>query len=779
MGDASADRFLGEVSTRLSEQQTITETAGSRIGPYKLLQKIGEGGFGVVFLAEQEKPVRRKVALKIIKPGMDSKQIIGRFEAERQVLALMDHPHIARVFDGGLTESQRPFFVMEYVIGDPVNAFADMHQLTLRQRLDLFQQVCNAVQHAHTKGIIHRDLKPGNVLVSMTDGKPFAKVIDFGIAKATGAAGGRLSEVTFFTEHKQLIGTPEYMSPEQVEGSPDIDTRTDVYALGVLLYELLTGLTPFDRKRLRSAALAEMQRIIKEEEPIAPSVRLQRGTEGGDEPGASSPSLRASVPSCLRASSSSSPSLRASVPSCLRASSLKGELDWIVLKALEKDRARRYESPSHFAADIQRHLSGEPVVAAPPSMAYRVRKFVRKHRTAVMTGSMVAAALTLGIAGTTWQWSNADRIKRELSRQRESGISVLKASILRYWPEPESNDQPIGAQIFVLSDKSLVMALKSSDGKNTLTLTGAPTLRPEFDGPDAIEEYRLDSTKFIEVLRILVDSAQRRLEESNAQLREQVRRAQLAEASAMYVRWAPKPGFDLGWLDDPNATEIAQLQHAFATRDEILGPLHHSTIAALWMLGKAQINHGDSFGVELLRDAIERKELMELDGNLISAFCTLIREAERQGRLDLLEWGLRKVAREIPRLCQDEWVFVLNLHGDGACGPVGSLYVQPTLAQMMYMGRYRLEDYDEALKVLTESVATDLEGNAKGYHAAYTAMTLFQLGETASARNTLAQLRTWMSDSANADSWAHDFHMQRLLAEAEVLIDSMPTRPKP
>ncbi|MCB9864519.1 MAG: protein kinase, partial [Phycisphaerales bacterium] len=345
----------------------ITETAGVRVGRYKLLQQIGEGGFGTVFMAEQERPVRRRVALKIIKLGMDTRQVVARFEAERQALALMDHPHIARVLDAGATDSGRPFFVMEYVVGDPITNFADAHKLDVRQRLDLFAQVCQAVQHAHTKGVIHRDLKPHNVLVSMSDGRPFAKVIDFGIAKATGA---RLTDKTFFTEHRQLIGTPEYMSPEQAEGSPDIDTRTDVYALGVLLYELLTGATPFDAKRLRSAAFAEMQRIIKEEEPPAPSVRLSRSLETLAETAAA----RQAEPDKL-------------------SGLVRGELDWIVMKALDKDRARRYESPNQLAADVMRHLAGEAVVAAPPGVGYRVRKFVRRNRGAVLTGAFVTLIL--------------------------------------------------------------------------------------------------------------------------------------------------------------------------------------------------------------------------------------------------------------------------------------------------------------------------------------------------------------------------------------------------
>jgi serine/threonine protein kinase/tetratricopeptide (TPR) repeat protein len=385
---------------------------GTRVGPYKLLERIGEGGFGAVYMAEQREPVHRKVALKLIKPGMDTRQVIARFEAERQALALMEHPHIARVFDGGVTDAAmgaRPYFVMEYVRGDPITSFADAHLLSIRDRLDLFSQVCQAVQHAHTKGIIHRDLKPRNVLVSMVDGKPFAKVIDFGIAKATGSP---LTDKTLFTEHRQLIGTPAYMSPEQAEGSPDIDTRTDVYALGVLLYELLTGATPFDAKRLRSAAFAEMQRIIKEEEPPLPSVRLSRSLamlaatarereagalRGG--PAAPSPSLslRPSAASSLPGTIARN---RSADPQSL-ARSVRGDLDWITMKALDKDRARRYETASQLAADVQRHLSGEPVVAAPPSTAYRIRKFVRRHRGPVIAASLVTAALALGVVGTT------------------------------------------------------------------------------------------------------------------------------------------------------------------------------------------------------------------------------------------------------------------------------------------------------------------------------------------------------------------------------------------
>jgi serine/threonine protein kinase/tetratricopeptide (TPR) repeat protein len=352
-----------------------TEQPGTRIGPYKLLQLLGEGGFGSVFMAEQERPVKRRVALKIIKLGMDTRQVVARFEQERQALALMDHPNVARVFDAGSTDTGRPFFVMELCTGQAITDYCDKQNLPIAQRLDLFVQVCLAVQHAHQKGLIHRDLKPSNILVSTQDGKPHAKIIDFGIAKATQS---KLTEKTLFTEHRQLIGTPEYMSPEQAEGSLDIDTRTDVYSLGVLLYELLTGSTPFDSKSLRSAAYGEIQRIIREVDPPKPSTRLQQSSD-----------TIASV------------AAQRNIEPRKLGTLVRGELDWIVMKALEKDRQRRYESASSLALDIERYLADEPITAAPPSTGYRLRTFIRRHKTGVLAASLIFAALVLGITGTT------------------------------------------------------------------------------------------------------------------------------------------------------------------------------------------------------------------------------------------------------------------------------------------------------------------------------------------------------------------------------------------
>ncbi len=392
-------RFLTEPtaavagSTRVFQAQGLEhaqgrkeESPGAWIGHYRLVKQIGEGGFGVVFLAQQDEPVARRVALKIVKLGMDTRQVVARFEVERQALALMDHPHIARVIDAGATDSGRPYFVMEYVAGRTITTYCDEEHLTIDARLELFEQVCNAVQHAHSKGIIHRDLKPSNILVATVDGRPQAKVIDFGIAKATQQ---KLTDKTLFTEHQQVIGTLQYMSPEQAGGSLDIDTRTDVYALGVVLYELLTGTTPFETHTLHDAFLSEIQRIIREVDPPKPSTRLNQSVD-----------TLAGV------------AARRRIEPKRLGTIVRGDLDWIVMKALEKDRARRYESAHGFGQDLRRYLQGEAVVAAPPSALYRLRKFSRRNRAAVLSGSAVAGALVVGVIAFAWQ-ANIARDQRD------------------------------------------------------------------------------------------------------------------------------------------------------------------------------------------------------------------------------------------------------------------------------------------------------------------------------------------------------------------------------
>jgi serine/threonine protein kinase/tetratricopeptide (TPR) repeat protein len=353
---------------------TAAETAPEQIGPYRILEPLGEGGMGIVYLAEQREPVRRRVALKLIKPGMDSKQVLARFESERQALAIMNHRSVAKVFDAGVSENGRPYFVMEYVQGVPITLHCDAHRYSLRDRLELFVQTCEAIQHAHQKGIIHRDIKPSNVLVSMEDGHPVAKVIDFGVAKAIDQ---RLTERTLFTQHGTLIGTPEYMSPEQAGTSHfAVDTRTDIYSLGVLLYELLVGALPFDSDSLRNAAALEMLRIIREDDPPRPATRISSLGDGVEEIAR----RRLTDPRSL-------------------ARKLKGELDWITMRTLEKDPSRRYSSASELASDIRRYLREEPVLAGPPNATYRMRKFVHRHRLAVAAVGIVGLALTIGAAG--------------------------------------------------------------------------------------------------------------------------------------------------------------------------------------------------------------------------------------------------------------------------------------------------------------------------------------------------------------------------------------------
>jgi serine/threonine protein kinase len=417
-----ADTFLQKLGSKLNPQewcpeaQTYTDASvGVFIGPYRLGECLGEGGGGIVYLAGQETPVRRQVALKVIKLGMDTKRVIARFEAERQTLAMMEHPNIARVFDAGATETGRPFFVMELVRGVRITDYCAQNDVPLRGRLAMFQQVCHAIQHAHQKGVIHRDIKPSNILVTLQDGVPVPKIIDFGIAKATAEQSG---DGTAFTVNEQLLGTPAYMSPEQVQGGIDVDTRSDLYSLGVVLYELLAGRPPFDNKELLRLGVDEMRRTLCDVEPPRPSTVVQEA----------------------------------------EASMLRGDLDWIVMKALEKDRERRYQTARGFALDIEHYLKDEPVQARPPSRLYRFQKLVRRNKATFAALGATALALIAGLTVSTWLFvraSNAEQQQTRLRMMAEEREKVARAAILLSRNKPEEADALLGDKNFQLSQPSI------------------------------------------------------------------------------------------------------------------------------------------------------------------------------------------------------------------------------------------------------------------------------------------------------------------------------------
>jgi serine/threonine protein kinase/tetratricopeptide (TPR) repeat protein len=551
----------------------VTERPGTVIGPYKLLEQIGEGGMGLVFMAEQERPVRRKVALKVLKPGMDTRQVVSRFEAERQALALMDHPNIAKMHDAGTTTSGRPYFVMELVRGVPITEFCDQRRLTPRQRLELFVLVCRAVQHVHQKGVIHRDLKPSNVLVTLHDVVAVPKVIDLGIAKATTQ---RLTEHTLFTHFAQMVGTPLYMSPEQAEmNGLDVDTRSDVYALGVLLYELLTGTTPFESETLKKVGLDEMRRIIREEEPPTPSQRL----------------------STLEAKACSTVSERRGVDERRLRQLLRGELDWIVMKALEKDRNRRYESASALAADVRRYLDDEPVEACPPSAGYRLRKYWRRNRRVLVTAGMFAAVLVAATAVSIWQAVLAHEAQRQAEADRDRAKTAEGQAKVA-----ESRAATEAAISQAVSDFLQRDLLRQVDSDEDAWYTQYPNL-----------------------------TVREALDRAAARIGDRFRDQPLVEAAIRATIGDAYKGLGVS----PPA--VIQLETALTLRREHLGPDHPDTLETMARLARAYNNVGRFLDLVALDEMVfetKRAKLGPSHDDTLAAMGTLINDYQGAGLWD-------------------------------------------------------------------------------------------------------------------------------------------------
>jgi len=513
------------------------EMAGVRIGRYRLLELIGEGGMGAVWMAEQEEPVRRRVALKVVKLGMDTKQVIARFEAERQALAMMDHPNIASVFDGGATETGRPYFVMELVKGIPITDYCNANKMSTPDRLRLFMQVCQAVQHAHQKGVIHRDLKPSNVLVTVKDDHPLPKVIDFGVAKATQA---RLTEKTLFTQFRQLIGTPAYMSPEQAGfGSFDVDTRSDIYALGVLLYELLTDRTPFDTQKLMEKGYDAVLQAIREEEPPKPSTRLSTMQAG--ELTATAQNRQADSPKLVHL--------------------IRGDLDWIVMKTLEKDRARRYETVNGLATDIQRHLNCEPVIARPPSNLYRFQSWVRRNKLAFTATGAVVMALVLGLGLSTWEFFEKSRALREESGLRQATQKALtREAESRAQAETEAAKSRQVAQF--LKDMLKGVGPSVALGRDTTMLREIVDKTTERIGADLKDQPEVQIQLYSILVQVYADLARYKEMEKCASETLRLARAQYGDENLVVADILVQEGRALMWL-----RETAEAEHI--TRDAI------------------------------------------------------------------------------------------------------------------------------------------------------------------------------------------------------------------
>jgi eukaryotic-like serine/threonine-protein kinase len=690
----------------------IAERPGTQIGPYKLIEEIGEGGMGVVYMAAQKEPVRRKVALKIIKPGMDTREVIARFAAEEQALALMDHPNIARVFDAGTTQSGRPYFVMELVNGVPLTQYCDDNNATTPQRLELFVLLCHAVQHAHQKGIIHRDIKPSNILVTMHDGVPVPKIIDFGIAKAINQ---QLTANTVYTGHGQMVGTPLYMSPEQAEHSGlDIDTRSDIYSLGVLLYELLTGSTPFDGEQLKDAGYDEVRRLIREQEPPRPSTRV----------------------STLGKLATTVSEHRRTDPVAL-SNSLRHELDWIVMKALEKDRTRRYQTANDFARDIERYLDDEPVEACPPSRVYRLRKFTRRHQTAAIATAAVGLSLLLGTGVAVAQAYRATQAEKYANEQLQ--IAQEQKRLAEEAAERESKFRAAAEE-----------ATRKAEAARQQAETAVDCLIEFFRSPDPEKEGR--SVTVAELL----DKARDRVAK------------EFQQDLALQVRLLEALGETYGALGLPrDAVEL--LEKARDIRRDTLGVESRETLQVMEGLSAAYFEAtrpGDSLRLaeELLTHAaaacgpedsltLEAQQLVgvsQLDLGQLDKAIPLLEESlalhqkvqgmESSGALDAMNnlasaYGSANRLEESLTLHQQ--VFDISVRTQGKEHP-------RTIAYMHNLGclYYHLHRYEEAVPLLTE--ALELSKKVSGPESSATLQVMHTLalayGDTGRLKESVALL---------------------------------------
>jgi non-specific serine/threonine protein kinase/serine/threonine-protein kinase len=582
----------------------------TQVGAYHIRRRLGEGGMGTVYLAEQTEPIRRHVALKIIKMGMDTRAVIARFEAERQALAMMDHPNVAKVLDAGATETGRPYFVMEYVEGEPITSYCDRHRLTTTERLRLFMDICHAVQHAHQKAIIHRDIKPSNILVTVNDGAPVTKVIDFGVAKAI---EHKLTEKTLFTEHGHPIGTPEYMSPEQAEVSKHgVDTRTDIYSLGVVLYELLAGALPFDSEYLRRGALAEIQRIIREEEPPTPSTRLSR----------------------LGESDLTAAAMRRSTDRNALGRQLRGDLDWITLRAMDKDRTRRYATPSELADDIKRHLQKEPVQAGPPTAAYRLKKFAHRNLKAVLATMTMALVLIVATAvSLNFAFGQARARKQAVDANSEAQLQAAIANesliflanrLLRADPYATPDSEPTVREVL---DRAMVDIARDEDGHPVVREIVRMTVGNAYLTLGLLDRAEENTSHAYTALRSLRGDKDRWTRLASTYV------AQVLMEQSRYGEAEPI------------------LQRAVETAEQLLGEDHFDTMASINDLGEVYLSMGKYRDAErLFKRALGLRErvLGREHANTLVSIVSLASVYEEQGQYDEAE-TLYSEALEISR----------------------------------------------------------------------------------------------------------------------------------